>query len=435
MQHPRRTTILAVPALLALGACGSDTSPAEPTAGSASTAGGGDPADVSEAPQSDDAPAAGSAAVDERSIELLRIAYDAASKMPHRPHVKTRSRLQGEAIEALLEVEGGAALVPEWADGIDDWRRGVAYGMLATHYAKAGDGDRAREYLAVAEAQEAAATGDDVQGWHRDTIKLHVATTYLAFGDEGRVNAIHATLGEVESGKLSAIRAESVPTGAVDANVERLLEAIPGASSDQVHFALLSIAHFCGIVYDDTERRSELETAIRESWNPVTFGARVEILAVLARQHIAAGESAKAIGLIDELDGYLDGFRMRAEDEVEFVADIAKMRAQAGDIPNGVATADSALVRFESSRDSIADVFRGEALRPLAEAYVALGESATANDVYERAMAEAVVNPNSRPRATDLVRTCASIVRSGHAPSDSLLETLRSTQKDLGAPW
>lgn len=355
--------------------------------------------------------------------------------MPLRPHVKTRSRLQAETIEALLDVDGGPELVPEWADGIDGWRRGMAYGMLATHYAGAGEAEKARTYLDVAESLEGAASGEDVQGWRRDTIRLHIATAYLAFGDEDRVNAIHARLGEVEAGKLSAIRSESVPVGAVDENVERLMEALPGASSDQAHYALLSIAHFCGAVYDETERRSELEDSIREHWKPLTFGARVEILAVLAKQHIAGGNPAKAIGLIDELEGYLEGFTMHPEQEVDFRADVAVMRAQAGDVPNGIATADSALVRYEAVREKIDSTFRGRALRPLAEAYAALGESMTANDLFERALAEAVINPNSRPRTEDLVKTCTTIVRAGHTPTESLLEMLRGTKKDLGAPW
>ena len=77
----------------------------------------------------------------------------------------------------------------------------------------------------------------------------------------------------------------------------------------------------------------------------------------------------------------------------------------------------------------------GRALRPLAEAYASLGQRMIASDLYERALTEAVVNPNSRPRVEDLVKVSISITRSGIEPSRSLELALDRVAKGLGEPW
>ena len=98
--------------------------------------------------------------------------------------------------------------------------------------------------------------------------------------------------------------------------------------------------------------------------------------------------------------------------------------------------ADDALARYDVSRDGIVNVFRGDALRPVAEAFLALGDSATATVIYERALEEALVNPNSRPRVTDLVMTAISASTSpSYKMPQSLLRAFRDAGKGIGAPW
>jgi hypothetical protein len=123
------------------------------------------------------------------------------------------------------------------------------------------------------------------------------------------------------------------------------------------------------------------------------------------------------------------------EDQVALRARVALLRGLAGQGEAGVAMADEALAKYDEVRDSINSIWRGRALRPLAEAYASLGQRMIASDLYERALAEAVVNPNSRPRVEDLVKISISITRSGIEPTRSLEQALERVANGVGEPW
>ena len=83
----------------------------------------------------------------------------------------------------------------------------------------------------------------------------------------------------------------------------------------------------------------------------------------------------------------------------------------------------------------IVDIFRTEAVLPVAEAYVDLGMTGAALDLYGRALTEAFHNPNSVPRSEDLVAICVSMATRGVEPTDALMERLAKGLEQLGHPW
>ena len=74
-------------------------------------------------------------------------------------------------------------------------------------------------------------------------------------------------------------------------------------------------------------------------------------------------------------------------------------------------------------------------LRPVAEAYMSMGDTAAAMAVYRTAVEESVVNPNSRPRALDLVATCCSLALNDVEPDAELWTRLREVDASLDHPW
>jgi hypothetical protein len=80
-------------------------------------------------------------------------------------------------------------------------------------------------------------------------------------------------------------------------------------------------------------------------------------------------------------------------------------------------------------------MFRAGALRPLAEAYHALGDRDAALSVYKLAVEEGALNPNARPRAMDLSATCLSLAQSACEPDAELRERLAEMRAGLGSPW
>ena len=97
--------------------------------------------------------------------------------------------------------------------------------------------------------------------------------------------------------------------------------------------------------------------------------------------------------------------------------------------------ADQALAKYDELREAINSIWRGRALRPLAAAYQVLGKEMIAGDLFERALVEAQLNPNSRPRVEDLVKTSIAIAASGLTPDASLEQALERVARSLGEPW
>ena len=89
----------------------------------------------------------------------------------------------------------------------------------------------------------------------------------------------------------------------------------------------------------------------------------------------------------------------------------------------------------DESRVRFIDIYRAGELRQIAEAYHAMGDRAKALALYERAIDESLVNPNSRPRVEDLVATCLSLAKTGCEPDAELATRLEKVFAGLGAPW
>jgi len=129
------------------------------------------------------------------------------------------------------------------------------------------------------------------------------------------------------------------------------------------------------------------------------------------------------------------GHQWILEDRVRLLARLAQMRHSVGQAPKAREVITEAIDVYMENREQINSVFRGRALRPLAEAYMALGNGAGADNAYRRALTEAVINPNSRPRLEDLVGAVHSMVTSGHEPSKALRAQLLEVAGALGDPW
>src|SRR5262249_42652516 len=90
---------------------------------------------------------------------------------------------------------------------------------------------------------------------------------------------------------------------------------------------------------------------------------------------------------------------------------------------------------FDAERAKIVDIYRAGALRKVAEAACAMDDAGTASTLYERALEEGVVNPNSRPRADDLVATCTSMAVRAVEPNARLRARTHEICDKLGNPW
>ena len=374
-------------------------------------------------------------------LQLLDLAFEAASALPVHPHIKNRSRAQEAVVEAALELDQPRRAL-ELVEQIDNWRRGVGYADLAFYCARKGAKGEVQRYLdlagAIADrtehelAEEEASAEGGAQSWRRDRIKVKLARAHALLGQDDEAARLEAGVVPSESGKVAAAKAMVLDAQAFDAQVAAVELLIATSDLDQVRNALEVCAELFERFYTDAARRAQVEERIKTAGPKLPATIRLEVLMRLVEFALARGDQPKALELVRETKRIMDGAMC---EHIPLVARLAGLRYRAGDVENARKEADAALAKYERERDGIVNIDRAGVLRPLAEAYQAMGDTARALDVYRRAVEEGVVNPNSRPRAEDLSATCRSMALCAVEPDPELWVRLHEIRDALGDPW
>jgi tetratricopeptide (TPR) repeat protein len=362
-------------------------------------------------------------------VALLDIAFAAASAMPLHPHIKNRSRAQEVVVQTCLELKQ-----PLRAQGyigqIANWRRGLGYADLALFCARNGFPDDAISYL-----EQAKQVLTEAEDWRRDRIRVRMAQVYTWLGRIQEAEGLVEGVEEAETGKVESARALLCHEDTFDALTATLDAALATGSLDPVKNALLAYARLFERFYTDPVRRDQVEQKIVEFWGPVPLFVRIELLADLAEVALAQDDSPKALELVDQVTALMEGAEWDLEHGLPRWAHLLSLRFQAGDEQRARTEADAALARYDRQRETVVTIYRAETLRPLAECYQVMGDTARARSLYDRVLQEGIANPNSRPRAEDLAATCCSMALLGMEPDAPMWQRIREIRNSLGDPW
>jgi len=370
---------------------------------------------------------------------LLDLAFRAASEMPLMPHAKNRSRAQDAVIATMLELgqpNRALADIPE----IENWRQGTAWADLAYYCADEGAGaQEVQRYLdqahLVAESIDLQSEDTDEQEWTKERILAKIAAAHLRLGQPEHAELFAAGVGAGESGRIQAERTRSFDEGDVVEQLAFLERALQVGDLSQILAALQATVELHGRFYDDAELRGRIEAKIRESLLEVPLSAGIEIQESLAESALEHEDRDAALAFAMEAQSLLDGTTWIAEDKIPLMARLASLRHRCGEAAAARRQADEALALFGQERDRIADVFRAEALIPLAEAYSRMGDAEASLRVFRTVVEESVLNPNSRPRSEDLAAACCAMARVGVEPDAALWKRLDAEADELGPPW
>jgi len=371
----------------------------------------------------------------EHRLELLDLARAIASSLPEFPHVKDRSREEEAVVGALLEL-GQPSRAQDLAGAILNWRRGAALADCAFYYAERGDETEAERLLALADEVARWPEERIKQSWRRDRVRSRIARAYtrLGRGDDAARYVVDG-LEDSEWGGVEAVQASLVEQDEFDAWFKSIDRVFVDGSFDQMRNACFVLAEAYGTNFPDEKRRARLEATIRGAWDKLPPQVHFDLMHILANHALEHGDEAKARGLAAEARDVFRGVRFTAEVHVANAVRLAELRYRAGDREAARADADAALATYQQEREKIIDVFRTEALVPLAEAYATMDAKQTALAVYELAASEAIVNPNSRPRVEDLGAICRSMALRDVAPSEALWSLLREVSATLGREY
>jgi len=367
--------------------------------------------------------------------KLLDIAFDAVSKMPVDPHIKNRSRAQELVFEACLKIEDPTR-ARAYLERIQNWRQGAACADLALFLAKKEGDSPAVEQLLNRAGEVANWPQERIQqAWRKDRILAKIARAQYFLGDEERGSKTESRIETEAAGSVRADPAAALAEDAVDDYTAKLESVLLAGQFDAVRAALAASVDLYDRFFENAATRGRIETAVKEAYGKVPMPIVLDVLLQFADAAIHHDDDAKALALIEEGEGLMDTAKWLARDRIPLMARFAERRARAGEPEKARAELDSALGLFARERNQIVDIFRADALIPLARSYIAMGAAQVARTVYQRALAEAVVNPNSRPRADDLSAICISMAVNGFAPDRHLWKQIELVSKGLGSPW
>lgn len=366
--------------------------------------------------------------------ELLDVAFSAATALPIVPHIKDRSRAQEAVVVACLELDQPLRALG-YVEKIDNWRRGAGYADLAFYCAEHGNAAEAKRYLDLARRVAENPEDENPQGWRRDRILAKIAGTLILLGQTEQAAKLEAGLVDSESGQVMAVRATLLDADDFDAQIEALDAVIARGNFDQVRNALEACVQLFDRFYDDEDRRPRTEEKIKASWKNLPLMIRIELMMDLAGFALGHEDRGKALELVEEAEIMLEESTWKAEDYIPLSSRLAVLRHRAGDEEGARNQADAAQAMFHADPNQIVNMYRADALRPLAEAYQSMGDKAIALAVYRRAVEEGMENSNSRPRAEDLSATCCSMAVQGAEPDVALRALILKIHEGLGPPW
>lgn len=363
---------------------------------------------------------------------LLDLAFDAASAIPTDPHIKDQAKAQQAVALTALELDRPNASLT-LANGIDNWRRGYCYAEYAVHLAQKGTLSSEEAEDILERATVIALRTDD---WRRDRILATVAQAHTWLGDGEAAAALEASLRDQgEMGKVDRARSLTIDDETFDAHIAQLDRGLASGSFDHARNAMQAYIELLDRYYENATRRATLATRIRESWNPLPIDIRVDLLMQLAEVSLGHNDKPESLRIVNEAEDLIAAHSWTAQHHVPMRGRLVGLRYRAGDIGRAMSDAEAVMTLFESSKPAIYNIYRSQALRPMAESYLAMGEMDKAAALYASIVEYGVENPNSRPRALDLSATSLSMAINGFVPSDELWARMQQIRQDFASPW
>ncbi|MEZ5978091.1 MAG: hypothetical protein R3F34_07740 [Planctomycetota bacterium] len=366
--------------------------------------------------------------------DLLRRAYDVASSIPTQPHHKTRGKYQEMVVEAALELDQPATAL-DFARGIENWRRGAAIAEYALYLAENHPDSDLAALLDEARQVAVDAAKAEEQEWRVNTIRAKMAKVKLRLGDDDGAQALIVGVDGPEIGEVDRYRATTATKAEATSRMAYVDEILGQGDFNSQSNVLFVCAEFHRRFYDDPDLRADLEEKITEGWGKIPLGVRLDLLFELADSAREHSDREHAVEILGDAHAMMDAAHWLPQDHARILGRMAKELCAAGELSWARTDADQGLAVYQQEAERITNIERTEALLPLAEVYVDLGDTATARKVYALAVEAAVVNPNSCPRAEDLTQILLSLASKSFDPGAEIVARIGELAGALSDPW
>lgn len=369
---------------------------------------------------------------------VLEQAFQVATAIPVTPYVKDRSRVQAEVLDAFLEL-GLLESASIRCSKIENWRRAETIGKIAAAMSRRDDvsPDFVRSLVARSDRNHP----EDLVPWRRHRIDIQVAMALANIDDMDAALAIESRVDPTQQGRLVGEKIDELTVAQARTLMTRIDAAIETRNLDLVLSAIRILNDLHRQFHDETELRVEIERRVDASADlaKIPHDLRIAAILALAQNAIDEGDDANARKLVSRAREIYDAVQSATPFPPEFGAGvlggIAAKRAAAKDVEKARNEIVEVLEIYEEGIQTIPDVFRAKALRPIAEAAHHTGDPELTNRIVLKVIEAGSTNPNARPRAEDLARTLVVLARIGAKPSDELQSRIDAIITGLADPW
>jgi len=362
--------------------------------------------------------------------ELLDEAFEFAAAIPLEPHIKDRARCQEQTVKAALELDQPTRAL-QYAGTIPNWRKGWAYASYALYSTEHGFTNGLDRLLL--EADLAARYAE--QDWRRERVWVRIAQAWGAMGCADRAAEYGSALKDSEMGAAELQKSKLCTDAEFEEYSARLDEQLAVGGLDLKKNGLYAYAALHDRFYDNESRRSTIEDKIETGWDKVPYFDRVDLLKVLSGNAMKHGDRENAVHLADRAVEIVNGNTWPPEYHVQLLAKLAKLNIDCGETAAAMEELEAARAVFDAQKADIINIYRTEALLPVAEAYALADDAGQAREMYALAVEQAVVNSNSRPRAEDLCQILLSMATHGVEPDAGSWTRIHDIKSSLGDPW
>lgn len=360
---------------------------------------------------------------------LLDRAFAVASSPTHSSHAKVRSRLQRDVAVAAIGLDMPDAAL-RYAGMIPDWRRGEVEALLAQWYARRGDRIRAEACLAAVEGRIGVA-----EGWMRERMLLESAVAMVLLGDSEKARRFASRVPQDQTGRIEAELSREVSLEELDVQCDAFDRAIATQSFDVVRSGVDGYFAVWSRVRGDSARSSRAETAIRAATPGLPPDLQIDVHVRMAGVLSDQGRQDAAMQELDAASRILASSDFSPDTQGVLARQLSIAWIAQGRSGRALAILQDTLGPYERAPEAVVDIDRADLLCPIAEAFEAAGDRASAVRVWRLALMAAAVNPNARPRAEDLCLCLLSLIRADVEPDPDLTRLIDALQAGLKAPW
>lgn len=360
---------------------------------------------------------------------LLDSAMQTASSLPEKAHARVKSRLQRDVAETAIETGRTSAAI-RYADAIADWRAGEVLALAAQSLARAGR--RAEAEACLAKAVDAAGRAED---WMRDQLNTEIGVAFATLGQFEQARRYGAIAPAELTGKVEARIVEVCPPQDLDRESEAFDRAIATGSLDIVRSGIDGQFAIWARDPGQPARSAHAEESIRGGLRGLPVDLQIRTRLRLADLLARAGRSDDARRELDDAARMFAATELDSELSAPLVRVLAAAQVRHGDVQAARELVQRASKRYQQDAAQLADIDRADYLRSLAEAQLSLGDRDLALRTWAQALEAGCQNPNARPRAEDLCRTCLSMARCGVEPTPTMKATMAQIAGGLKSPW